>query len=450
MKFFPMVFFGFILLSLQMSAQSIEWSNASWKESLEQARIENKMIFVDIYTTWCSPCIKMDKEVFSDSLVGTYFNQDFISIKLNAEDDGEGSLVAQEQNVKLYPTLLFLDSNGSVLTSTVGMQNKYELIDLANKSIALNEQHELLTKVKNNIDATYSFDELKNILEITRIHSFKGKEKLVMSYLDRITTITEEDLRNVMGEVQRMDLSYLGRIAPLTTSLPYKELYLRRNSQEWIDWKNNTEQSVYDHLLYYKKENQLNKYEETLEILKGFKGIKSRQIDNLYLDFYRQNSLEQYRTFAIYLIEEYIIPSQPEDVKIADEERFQMLRDEIMKDMSRALGSTNAEKLFVNEVTNTPTIDSLSEVYTISKSIAEQLYEISGDFFAFFDDKVSQQKASYWASLTYLYYPYDWKYFDNHIFILESIGKPEEAQQVMLEAQSLPWYDELRLRKSSF
>ena len=442
-----MKYFFLLLLcvvTFEVAAQAIEWTEHSWNQTLNEAAANDQIIFVDIYTTWCGPCIKMDKDVFTDSQVGAYFNKDFISIKLNAEDNAEGSLIAQKHAVNVYPTLLFLNSDGTLLSSATGMKNKYELIALGNESAMLHEHHDLIDSVKSNINRDYNFDELKNILTITRIHPFEGKSDLAMAYLDAITIIAEEDLRIVMGEIDRMDLSYLKRLAPLTASLDYREIYLRRNSQEWINWKISTEKSVYDRLSRYNKENDLVKFEASLEILKGFDGIKSRQIDNLYLDFYRQNNLDKYRTFATFIIEEYIIPTRPREVRKADEEKYLMLQAEIMKDMAASLGTSGADGLFINESSNTPFIDSLSEVYTISRSIAEQLYEISGDFFAFFEDESSKRKASFWASLTHLYYPYDWKYFENHLYILESIGKTEEAQLVKQDVENLPWYNELR------
>ena len=124
-----------------------------------------------------------------------------------------------------------------------------------------------------------------------------------------------------------------------------------------------------------------------------------------------------------------------------------MLHEEISKDMAAALGD---EVIIENNstTTTTPTIDSLAEIYTISQSIADQLYDISGDFFAFFDDDSSQRKAAFWAMLATKYYPYNWKYFDNLIFLLESNGEHIKAQEALEEAKALPWYREMRYSTS--
>ena len=124
-----------------------------------------------------------------------------------------------------------------------------------------------------------------------------------------------------------------------------------------------------------------------------------------------------------------------------------MLKEEIQKDMQASFGADITT--IKSEATLTPTIDSLSEIYTISKSIADQLFEISSDFFAFYEDESSQRKAIFWSSLCEKYFPYDWKYYDNHMYILEASGNAQEAK-VYEKARALPWYQEMRQVKNTF
>ncbi len=448
MKYLLVLALATMSISL-MFAQGLNWDKSSWEEILAKAQANDKVIFLDVYTTWCGPCIKMDKDVFPDEAVSTYYNETFITVKVNAEDNGIGTMIANQYGVKAYPTLIYVDKNGTEISKFVGLKNKYELLNLGEETIELYEQYDFLNGVKSNVHGSYTREELNRILDVTRLHTFEGKEHLTMSYLNKIESIDENDLRLVMGEISRMDLSYLSRLAPLTTSLRYSEIYLRRNSKEWVSWKSTTEQAIYSRLQGYQKSNDLPKFEEALEILKGVEGVKPRRIDNLYLGFYKQNSLDQYRTFATYLIDEYIIPTRPEEVKRADETKYKMLQEEVMKDMKASFGD-DLTTLTPTETTLTPTIDSLSEIYTISKSIADQLFEISSDFFALYEDESSHRKAVFWSSLCQKYFPYDWKYYDNHMYILEASGKAQEAKEVYDEARALPWYQEMRQVKSTF
>lgn len=92
----------------------IEVTNTEeWEAAFEKAKAENKMVFVDAYTDWCSYCHKLDKEVYTDQSVVDYYAQHFINVKFDAETDF-GYPKADELNISGYPTLLFMTSQDQV------------------------------------------------------------------------------------------------------------------------------------------------------------------------------------------------------------------------------------------------------------------------------------------------------------------------------------------------
>lgn len=100
---------------------------------LAQAKAENKLVFVDFYTTWCLPCRVMEEEVFTDRALGDFINEHFISYRVDAEKDNGINLAAIFE-IKAYPTLLFLDAGGRVLMRKEGAVSQSLFKRLAEQS----------------------------------------------------------------------------------------------------------------------------------------------------------------------------------------------------------------------------------------------------------------------------------------------------------------------------
>ena len=107
----------------------IKFEKDNWENTLAKAKAENKIVFVDAYTTWCGPCKKMDAKTFPDKKVGDFYNKNFINIKVDAEK-GDGLGIAEKYKVNSYPTLFFVNSDAELVHSSVGLKNPEELINL--------------------------------------------------------------------------------------------------------------------------------------------------------------------------------------------------------------------------------------------------------------------------------------------------------------------------------
>lgn len=110
----------------------ISFNSITLEKAKAEAKKKKKKIFIDVYTTWCGPCKEMAKTTFTDSELGKIFNDKFVNVKLDAENDTDGPSVASEFKVTAYPTLLFLDANGKLIKKLVGKQSKEKLIQVAN------------------------------------------------------------------------------------------------------------------------------------------------------------------------------------------------------------------------------------------------------------------------------------------------------------------------------
>ena len=119
-----------VFLCSNVFSQGIEFEHGTFAEALAKAKKENKMVFMDCYTTWCGPCKKLAKEVFPQKEVGDYFNTHFVNVKMDMQK-GEGIEIKKKYKVQAYPTLLFMDANGKVLHTQIGGSDAIGLIEEA-------------------------------------------------------------------------------------------------------------------------------------------------------------------------------------------------------------------------------------------------------------------------------------------------------------------------------
>ena len=103
------------LLFLQQAAfGQIEFFQGSFAEAQALAKKEHKIIFLDAYASWCGPCKRMAKTVFSQAEAGDFYNKHFVNLKIDMEK-GEGPTLARKYQVSAYPTLLFIDAEGELV-----------------------------------------------------------------------------------------------------------------------------------------------------------------------------------------------------------------------------------------------------------------------------------------------------------------------------------------------
>lgn len=102
----------------------------SWQNALAKAKKEDKPIFLDAYADWCRPCKEMDREVFSQNKVGEFFNEHFVSVKLNI-DEGDGLQLSEEYNIDEIPKYLFFTPEGELINELTGKMPAETLINKA-------------------------------------------------------------------------------------------------------------------------------------------------------------------------------------------------------------------------------------------------------------------------------------------------------------------------------
>ncbi len=130
-----LIFFMSVFALQHANAQGVIFRQDDWQNVLAQAKSQNKLIFVDIYTTWCGPCKQMDKKTFAEASVGEKFNSKFVNYKLDAEK-GFGVTLAKRYNVTSYPTCLFIDASENLVYKQEGYLTATDILKEADMILA--------------------------------------------------------------------------------------------------------------------------------------------------------------------------------------------------------------------------------------------------------------------------------------------------------------------------
>lgn len=112
----------------------IEWMD--FNTGYELAKKEGKVAVIDCYTEWCGWCKVMDKKTFSDTGIIRRFNEKYVAIKFNPEEEGKyyigesDSLTGRQLLLALsnnkpsgYPTFFFYVPQGKKMFQVPGYQD---------------------------------------------------------------------------------------------------------------------------------------------------------------------------------------------------------------------------------------------------------------------------------------------------------------------------------------
>ena len=125
-----------------------------WESGISFQDLRNnsngKIVLLDFETEWCGWCKKMDKNTFNDKSVISYANNQFVSMKVDAEK-GEGIELAKKYNVSGYPTIVFTNADGIEIDRIVGYKEPLSyLSELKRIRSGKNTLPTLLTEFQTN------------------------------------------------------------------------------------------------------------------------------------------------------------------------------------------------------------------------------------------------------------------------------------------------------------
>jgi len=124
-------------LFAQVASQKKKINWVDIETAQEKLKDEPRKLIVDVYTTWCGWCKKMDAGTFSNPIIVDYINEHFYAVKLNAETKKdivfngvtyknpnpnarrpthELASIAAVNGRLGYPTIVYIDENLKLLS----------------------------------------------------------------------------------------------------------------------------------------------------------------------------------------------------------------------------------------------------------------------------------------------------------------------------------------------
>jgi thiol-disulfide isomerase/thioredoxin len=79
-----------------------------------EARAADKPLLVDLTADWCGWCRVMEQRVFPDPAFRAYATR-FVPLRVDVEDDGDGSELAARYDSSTLPTLLLIEPGGALI-----------------------------------------------------------------------------------------------------------------------------------------------------------------------------------------------------------------------------------------------------------------------------------------------------------------------------------------------
>ena len=102
----------------------IDWSGKinwaiNYDSAINLAKLQNKLIMIDISKSNCPPCKYLATKVYTDDKVASYINSNFIPLFYLVDEDNL-PIIIQNYFTGTTPTIMFLKPNGNMVYSMIG------------------------------------------------------------------------------------------------------------------------------------------------------------------------------------------------------------------------------------------------------------------------------------------------------------------------------------------
>ncbi len=116
------------LLAVTSLSAQVKFNDVTPEELETLAKKEQKLIFIDLYATWCGPCKIMERDVLSREDVGEFMTKHYTCAKFDI-DKPTGKELSKKYAIRTIPTYLVFDLEGHLLQSVSALMTPEEFIE---------------------------------------------------------------------------------------------------------------------------------------------------------------------------------------------------------------------------------------------------------------------------------------------------------------------------------
>lgn len=398
-------------ISIVGFSQGIIFEHGTLNEVLEKAKISNKPVFIDVYTSWCAPCKKMSNEVFPLAEVGKEYNSNFVCCQIDAER-GDGILVANKYNVVSFPTYLFIKPDGTLFSRSGGMMSAENLLAVSKTAKAdmydpkpLPEWEKEYTTKKNDpgFMLGYINKQLKLGMSVTR-------------HFDDYLALLPSDQRasnEIIGIYQKENANLKVNTLAFANLENNRMLFLPKLSGYIYIMMFNAVDNSFREACKSKNEQLLQKVIETNEKMPRTSQRKIKE--ELYMNYYKQtNDLDKYISNATIYCNTSLMTVRLDSIEKMDKKIFETAEIQ-RKTLIGRIDSTQLA-LLTNGIK-----------HIVRNKYSEALNGVAWDFFVRVSDIIALQNALRWTEYSQEIYPNNPMFIDTYANLLYKLGRNKEA-----------------------
>lgn len=149
------VVFTCTITAFSQQAKAVHW--LTFEQLSDSIQKQPKKVLIDFYADWCAPCLKMQRDVFTDEKIIRELNENYYAVKMNVESRDtmyfgnqkfvnkrskrrnsvhEIPLLMASQKGKPFslPALVFLDENFKATARYFQYLNVEQFLDIISSS----------------------------------------------------------------------------------------------------------------------------------------------------------------------------------------------------------------------------------------------------------------------------------------------------------------------------